>query len=112
MLYATLYHDKDGDPVGFTMIGHTGKAPAGKDILCAALSMMAINTANALCILTEDETHIVKNEEEALLDVRLDKKPSEKAAVLLGAFDLACRSIRDDKQNDPYFSLKREEIRR
>ena len=110
MLYATLYHDSQGRPAGFTLIGHSGLAPEGSDILCAALSMMGINTANALSILTEDRVRIVKNDEEALLDVRLTDEPSERAEVLLSAFDLACRSIRDDKQYDPYFSLKREEI--
>ena len=111
MLFATLYHDKDGVPAGYTLIGHAGMAPEGQDILCSALSMMAINTANALCALTEDTVHIVSNEEEALLDVRVDGKPGERAEVLLSAFDMACCSIRDDKQYDPYFSLKREEIK-
>ena len=111
MLYATLYHNRKGRPVGFTMIGHTGLAPEGQDILCSALSMMAFNTANALTVLTEDTVHIVRNDEEALLDVRLEGEPGEKAEVLLSAFDLACVSIRDDKRYDPYFSLKREEIK-
>ena len=110
MIYATLYHDRDGRPVGYTLIGHAGMATEGRDILCAALSMMAFNTANALSVLTEDRVRIVENEEEALLDVRLSGAPSEKAEVLLSAFDLACRSIREDRQYDPYFSLKREEI--
>ena len=110
MLYATLYHNSNGEPVGYTLIGHAGMAPEGQDILCSAVSMMGINTANALRTLTEDQVNVVENESEALLDVRLKNRPSEKAAVLLSAFDLACRSIRDNREYDQYFSLKREEI--
>ena len=110
MLYATLYHNKSGKTVGYTLIGHSGMAPEGQDILCAAVSMLGQNTARALRILTEDTVRVVDNEEEPLLDVRVTGEPGEKAAVLLDAFDLACRAIRDNKKYAPYFSLKREEI--
>ncbi len=110
MLYATLYHNQSGKLTGYTLIGHAGMAQEGQDILCAAVSMIGLNTAHALRVLTEEDVHIVENEDEALLDVRVEGEPGEKASVLLDAFDLACQSIRDNAQYDSYFSLKREEI--
>ena len=91
----------------YTLIGHAGYGPRRTGYpLFGTVHDRQLNTAHALWVLTEDTVHVVSNEDEALLDVRVEGKPGERA-VLLGAFDMACCSIRDNAQYDSYFSLKR-----
>jgi len=40
--------NSDGDICGFEMDGHAGFAEYGQDIVCAALSMLSINTINSI----------------------------------------------------------------
>ena len=53
MIKAKFYlHDKTY--FGFSMTGHAEYADPGEDILCAAVSALAFNTANAIAALTKD----------------------------------------------------------
>lgn len=47
MIKATIYR-KDHKICGFTLSGHAGYAPEGADIVCAAVSVLALNTVNAV----------------------------------------------------------------
>lgn len=110
MVCVTLFYDRDREIRGYSLFGHAGMDEKGKDIVCASLSMMAINTANALEKLTDSPVQIVCNEEEALLDVRVREKPDEKAITLLKAMELACEELQKDTEYHLYISLTREEI--
>ena len=39
---------RDNDYVGVTVDGHAGFAEAGQDIVCAAVSVLVINTFNSI----------------------------------------------------------------
>ena len=43
-----LFNRKNGKIIRFKISGHTGKAEAGKDVLCAAISSIAQSTAVGL----------------------------------------------------------------
>ena len=43
-----IYRNGQGRLCGFSVIGHTGSAPAGEDIVCAGVSALAQTAANAL----------------------------------------------------------------
>ena len=45
---------QSGEYFSFSVSGHAGYAEAGRDIVCAAVSMLVINTANALDGLTDN----------------------------------------------------------
>ena len=40
--------DKSGRLSGFTVVGHTGYAPEGEDIVCAGVSALSQTAVNAL----------------------------------------------------------------
>ena len=44
--------------VGFQTAGHAGYADAGQDIVCAAASVLVINTMNAIEQFTEDDVQV------------------------------------------------------
>lgn len=48
MTVVSLFETEQGMPLGFEAKGHTGYAPSGEDIVCAALSFLSITCANAL----------------------------------------------------------------
>ena len=54
MTTVTFHKTKDGVIKGFQSKGHAGYANAGEDIVCASISILVINTINALEQLTED----------------------------------------------------------
>ena len=48
MFHVTVYENKKEEYVGFETEGHAGYAEAGQDIVCAAVSALAINTINSV----------------------------------------------------------------
>lgn len=79
--------------VAFHIQGHSGYAESGADIVCAAVSALAINCINSLEQLTEEAFVVEQEEEKGLLIFRLDDIPSEKAEVLLESLLLGVREI-------------------
>lgn len=47
------FYVKDGRYIGFAAAGHADYADSGKDIICAAVSALVINTVNSIENLTE-----------------------------------------------------------
>ena len=47
MIDVTLFQNDSGDYVGFRMTGHAEYAEYGSDIVCAAVSVLVINTINS-----------------------------------------------------------------
>lgn len=110
MVHVTLLYGKDRSLRGYNLIGHAGLANEGSDILCAALSAMAVNTGNSIEKLTDTKVGIVVNKSEPLVDVRTKGTVDEKAATLLKAMEMFCEELEQDKRYEPYYSLTREEI--
>ena len=48
MINVTFWKQSDGSYSGFDMIGHAGFAKSGSDIICAAASVLAVNTVNSI----------------------------------------------------------------
>ncbi len=58
MIHVTIYQNKKGEYTGFSATGHAGYAKAGEDIVCAAASVLMINTVNALEIYAGASTYL------------------------------------------------------
>ena len=93
MTSVTLYTSKEGLPDGYLLEGHAGFDDAGRDIVCAAVSALAINCANALDELTEDEVHAEADKSAGRMLVRIRGTVSHDAALLLQAFALGVQGI-------------------
>jgi len=48
MIKVVIFRNTDNDIVGFEVSGHAGYADPGKDIVCAAVSILATTTVNSL----------------------------------------------------------------
>ncbi len=92
MITASLKRDSAGRWRGYSITGHAGYDRKGRDILCAAVSMLAINTANALEELAGQR--LDARDKDGFLEVRLLEPPGEKAELLMNALELGLNGIR------------------
>ena len=70
MIKITVYQNAKNEYVGFLTEGHAGYAPAGEDIVCAAASMLVINTVNSIEAFTQDEASVTADDESGKIDYR------------------------------------------
>ena len=58
MIKVTFYKNSDGSYAGFQSLGHAGYSEHGSDIICAAVSVLVINTINSITELTDDDIEV------------------------------------------------------
>ena len=59
MISVTVYKDKNNHYTGFRCDGHAEYAEPGEDIVCSAVSVLTLNTCNAIEALTEDAALLI-----------------------------------------------------
>ncbi len=95
--------------MGFRAHGHAEMAEAGQDIVCAAASVLMINTINAIDEYTEDAFTSVSDDTDATLEFMMkSNKLSQDADLLLKTMVLGLRAIAQDYKE--YINLKFEEV--
>ena len=97
---------KQGDYYSFSCEGHAEYDDAGKDIVCSAVSMMVINTANSIEMLTDNK---FEGSEKGSISWRLDSPPDEKGKLLMDAMLLGLDNI-IKKYGNEYLRLIIEEV--
>lgn len=91
MTTITIIKSRSGNYKSMTCSGHAGYADAGSDIVCAAISMLVINTINSLDTLTGTEMQVVTNEEEGYIDCRFLSDLNEKEMLLMDSLVLGLK---------------------
>ena len=86
---------RDGYICGFKLSGHAGYDDYGKDIICSAMSMIAINTVNSLTMLADETCAVEQDEDSGLLAVQFDHQPNAEADLLLRSFELGVQGVVD-----------------
>lgn len=89
---------------GFHIEGHSGFADRGQDIVCAAVSALAINCVNSIEEFTEDEFSIGSDEERGMIDFFLTGEVSEQSRLLLDSLILGIRGI-SEMYGERYVSI-------
>lgn len=93
MIRVTIYKDNN-QIVGFKSEGHAEYDDSGKDIICAAVSTLVINTVNSIDQFTDDNYEVNEDEKNALIEFRLTTdKPSKETCVLLKSFHLGISGV-------------------
>lgn len=102
MIKVVFYKDADDCYTGFQVKGHAGFAALGQDIVCAGVSVLAINTVNSIETFTEDRFHCKMKK--GLIDLRFDSKVSKETTLLLDSFQLGLNGIKEEHTG--YLSVK------
>lgn len=110
MINVTVYKNEKDQCVGFKAAGHAGYSEEGQDIVCAAVSVLTINTVNAIEQFADDATSLVSDESDGLIDFQLKGNPSSEAELLLSAMLLGLEEIAEDENYRKYMHLTYEEV--
>ena len=107
MTKVTIYKNQTEECVGFRVFGHAGYADAGEDIVCAAISILVINTMNA--IETYTDVHFTQDVGDGTISYRIDK-PTSETTLLLSTMILGLQSLEENENYADYIDLIFEEV--
>ena len=85
---------KDSKYSGFSCTGHAGYANKGNDIVCAAVSVLVINTANAIEKFADCDFEALSLEDE--IKYVFNSVPDDKATLLMDALVLGLKEIQKE----------------
>ena len=101
--------DKDGSYRQLSCTGHTGYENAGKDIVCAAVSVLVINTVNALEELAGEQFTVKQDEASGSLKCLFETPLQERSVFLLDAMVYGLQHIQEE-YGKRYLQVKFEEV--
>ena len=110
MIKAVFFKDSDAYYKGFSVSGHAGYADSGKDIICAAVSALSINTINSIEALTEDKFEAFVDEKTGTLTCSFPEKISTESTLLVDSLLLGLRGIEEDYTDYTYIKISIEEV--
>lgn len=94
---------------GFNVSGHAGSAEYGRDIVCASVSVLVINTINSLEKFTDDKLSVESDERKGIIKLDFLSKNTNKAKLLMDAMVLGLEGIRSSN-NEKYISIYFQEV--
>ncbi len=106
MVTATVVKDSKGY-VSFTCKGHAGFMRKGRDIVCSAISVLTINTANSIMTLTG--TKISVNENDGFLSWEFTGEADKEATLLMDSLLIGLGSI-EEEYGKKYLTLEIKEV--
>ena len=113
MINITIYKTKEHGYKGFDVEGHAGFDETGNDIVCAAVSILVINTIKSIERLTNDKVNLVEDEKEGVVRLRFTDKASDDASILIDSMVYGLQDIEDDETNsniNSYIDITFEEV--
>ena len=87
--------------------GHAEYAEEGQDIICAAVSVLMVNTANSLEQLTDDG--FTCEEGDGYVSIAIEQEASDTAILLMNSLRLGLESIRET-YGDAYLDIVTKEV--
>lgn len=109
MVNVEVLRNAEGKTVGFNSYGHAGYDVKGKDIVCAAVSVLLINTVNSVEALTDDEFSLDSDEEKGKLNFCIKGVPSREAVLFLNSLELGLIGVRSSYGTE-YIELSYKEV--
>ena len=98
---------RNNDTKRITSKGHAYYADKGKDIVCAAVSVLLINTVNSIELYTDDIMEV--KEDDGMLDIRFPNSLSHDAGLLVSALILGLKEIAKEYGSD-FITLNFQEV--
>lgn len=99
----------NGEYKGFTCSGHAGFAKSGKDIVCAAVSILVMNTINSMEELAGEDMGITTDEDTGYIDCFFNSPLSEQGRLLMDSMILGLSGV-EKQYGRKYLVLKFKEV--
>ncbi|MBD5516160.1 MAG: ribosomal-processing cysteine protease Prp [Lachnospiraceae bacterium] len=110
MTQITFYKTTAGEYQGFICDGHAGYAVHGEDIVCAAISILVINTINSLEEITGEKMRVETDEETGTIRCHFVNPPlKETSKALMDSLVLGLTQI-EKQYGKNYCKLTFEEV--
>ena len=109
MTTITIFKSDNGSYKGFTCNGHAGFANYGKDIVCAAISILVINTVNSLEELTGYVADVKADSNTGYIDCKFNQSLDERSKLLVDSMILGLENI-EQQYGKKHLKLKFEEV--
>ncbi|MCF0136594.1 MAG: ribosomal-processing cysteine protease Prp [Lachnospiraceae bacterium] len=96
MIKASIWQSADGVYLGYEIFGHAGFAEEGTDIICSAVSALAINTVNSISTFTNLKPSTRESHGHLQVEIAVseaDPDQLDKTQLLLGSLKLGLESI-------------------
>ena len=94
MIRVIVSKDRDGNYREVSVAGHADSVPEDEyDLVCCAVSVLTINTANALESFTGES--FIADSEEGYIDLKFPGAPGHDAVLLLDTLTLGLSDIAD-----------------
>ncbi|MCC8045192.1 MAG: ribosomal-processing cysteine protease Prp [Clostridiales bacterium] len=94
---------------GFSFQGHAGYAPEGEDIICAAVSALALNAVNSIEAFTDDFFEQESSADGGYLRMDFPENVSDKTSLLVDSLLLGISNIQAEYGNE-YITLTYKEV--
>ena len=109
MIQATIFQDSHKQACGIELSGHAGYSEYGQDIVCSAVSALAINMANSVEAFTQDPFSGEVEEESGDFSFRFTGAVSRESRVLMDSLVLGLKNIQESYGNE-YISIHYREV--
>ena len=98
MIRVVFYNNSDKNICGFSVEGHAGYAKYGKDIVCAGVSALTINTINSIEALTDNSVEYIM-EDSGLIKFKFKTQPDEMGLLLINSYMLGIKNLNEEYGN-------------
>ncbi|MDR1801402.1 MAG: ribosomal-processing cysteine protease Prp [Lachnospiraceae bacterium] len=105
MLKITVLQDEANRCLGFEAKDHAGYAKKGKDVVCAAASMLIQNTVNSIERFCDDLFDIEADEKNGLIRFMLQGTSSDEAQLLLKSMYTGLTDLEEDPKYKDYIDV-------
>lgn len=95
MTSVTFTLNTDHKIIGFECVGHASFARRGKDIVCASVSILTINTINTFTELLGTDVDLDSDEKSATYSCFLKEAPTEKTELVFRSMEMGILGISD-----------------
>lgn len=109
MIRIKTIRNAQGRLTGFTSKGHADYDDEGRDIICAAVSVLELNLANSVNELTDARFTSEIREDNGDFSFRLIDEDNEKAALLLDSCLLGLEAI-EESYGSNYLKITDQEV--
>jgi len=100
---------ENGSYQSITCMGHAGYAGRGKDIVCASISILVINTLNALEKFCDTQMDVMENESTGFIHCVFQNPLSKEEVLLIDTMIMGLEKI-SENYGKKYCELKFEEV--
>lgn len=104
-----LVKKKDDDFISISLKGHANFDDYGKDIVCASVSVLVINTINSIEKFTDDKIEIIKDERKGIIDANLLNVKSKDSNILLKSMIFGLKEI-EKQYGKNYIKINIQEV--